>query len=161
MSPLSSILVEECTTHLLRATEQQTSGASQQFESLHPYYPMCRYRGMAKFDHCKALRITFDPRCATLRGSAGLKFYSDPDYKVELMEFSGSKRGAADHPISSNAGSNWKPFIIEMSSTLNSIQSTRAKTTVKNVPFLGWIEMHTGGISFCKADLWLAMEFRD
>ena len=112
--PMSRILVEECTTHLLRATEQQTSGDAQQFESLHPYFPESAYRGMAKFENSKALRVTFDPRSSTLKGSASLTFFSDPDYKVELLKFSGSNKNASGSTSSGpERSTNWKPFIVE------------------------------------------------
>ena len=62
--PMSSLLVEECITHLIQST-QQGKKATKVFESLHPYYQQSSYGGSVGFSEARALRVTFNLQCST------------------------------------------------------------------------------------------------
>ena len=99
LRPMSSLLVEECITHLIQSTRQGKKD-TKSFESLHPYYRRSQYGGSAGFPGARALRVTFDPRCATQDGNrAALVFYSDEHCYHQIAQFSGSN--------------GWRPFIVE------------------------------------------------
>ena len=97
--PMSSLLVEECITHLIQST-QQGKKATKVFESLHPYYQQSSYGGSVGFSEARALRVTFNLQCSTQgRDASALKFYLDENCTHEIASFSGT------------AG--WRPFIVE------------------------------------------------
>src|SRR5690606_1948272 len=64
------MLVNECTWNFIEGTRPPDNRNSQARESLHPYFPRCKYRHEVRVEGATALRVVFDPRCRTIQDTS-------------------------------------------------------------------------------------------
>jgi hypothetical protein len=128
---VSSVLIQECTTHLLESTKPVKRSNIRTYESLHPVYPICDYSVDVQFEGVKALRVTFDERCET-KEDCVLTFYSDSSLSEskKIARFVGKKNDENQ--------CSWRAFVIHSDSFTYRLRGSRRVRDHENMTFGGW-----------------------
>lgn len=113
---LVRVLFEDCVWNIAESTKPGDNSEAKSFDSLHPYFPSCKYGGEVKFEGAKALWVSFDDRCATNPANSQLRFFADKSMTVALASYSGNS-------------SAFKPLVVHSDRVYFMFQSTGDETT--------------------------------
>jgi len=113
---LVRVLFEDCVWNIAESTKPGDTSEAKSFDSLHPYYPACKYGGEVKFEGAKALWVSFDARCATNPAKSQLQFFADKECRTHLASYTGDS-------------SSFKPLVVHSDRVYFVFHSTDDSTT--------------------------------